>query len=81
LNSLAIKKQLENEGKTPQLLIGSFNVFSKIYFFCVYVCELISFLSLTLKHCYTAVIYRVVSSEIIIYEERNVANLLFINKP
>lgn len=75
-----MKKQLVNEGKNPQPLIGSFNVFSKIQIF-LYAYEAVFILSLTLKHCYTAVIYRMVTTEIIIYEECNVSNLLFRNKP
>lgn len=65
-------------GKNPQPLTGSFNVFSKIQIF-LYAYKAVSILYLTLKHCYTAVIYHMVSSEIIIHEERNVTNLLFRN--
>lgn len=74
-----MKKQFVNEGKKPTTLNWSFNVFSKLQNF-LYAYEAVSILSLTLKHYYTAVIYHMVSSEII-YEERNVTNLLFRNKP
>lgn len=83
LNSLEFtcyEKQLVNDGKKPIALMGSFNVFSKIQIF-LYAHEAVSILSLTLRHCYTAVIYRMVSLEIIIYEEHIATNLLFRNKP
>lgn len=83
LNSLEFtcyEKQLVNDGKNPIDLMGSFNVFSKIQIF-LYAYEAVSTLSLTLRHCYTAVIYCMVSSEIIIYEERIATNLMFRNKP
>lgn len=65
--------------KNPQGLSGSFNVLSKIQtFLCAY--EAVPTLSLTLKHGYTAVIYCMVSLEVV-YEAHNVTNLFFRDKP
>lgn len=74
-----MKKQLVNEGKKPIALNWVFQYI--LLDTNLYAYETVSVLSLTPKHCDTAVIYRMMSSEIIIYEERNVANLLFRKKP